>query len=155
MYLARRLTIVAMAAFAAGTVGCSRTEQYQNAKLSSAPILVDEAMVYRNADRQQALYANGFAIGQPTLFPYAPAENLGYVEQSVLAPALFGGQIVALPLSAIVTPPWNDVAYHGVMTAPTYTAVPAPIDNSRYFPTQAQRNKPAREQAKTLLPYRN
>jgi hypothetical protein len=83
---------------------------------------VDEAMALRNWQSASALYANGHVNAGPTLFPYEPRGTNPWYLNTLLEPALFIGQTAALPISAIFTPPWQPVAYHGVYLPPTYTA---------------------------------
>lgn len=102
--------------------GCESTTQYPVARLNPTPIKQDEAMAVRQWDQNKALYANGTVTAYPTLYPYKADPANGDLANVVLAPALFLGQTIALPVTAIVTPPWQETESRGVYTPPTFTA---------------------------------
>lgn len=113
--------------------GCRSSTENAVDKLSQAPILEDEAMQNRPWDQGTSMYANGYSIAYPTLYPYGVALDQPAYAQGLIAPALFYGQALLIPVTAVVTPPWKEVAYRGVIMPRTYTGVPAPIDDGRYF----------------------
>ena len=133
MCSARSLTSALLLAGLVALAGCQKTGQYETTQLSPAPILRDEAMTYRTFDRSSVLYANGTSTANVTLFPYVIADNLPDYEQLLVGPALFYGQAIALPVTAIVTPPWEQAVNRGVYTPPSYTAVPVTVDDARWF----------------------
>ena len=102
--------------------GCESTAQLPVARLNPTPIKQDEAMSVRQWDQTKALYANGAVTAYPTLYPYRAAPANGDLANVVLAPALFLGQTIALPVTAIVTPPWQETDSRGVYIPPTFTA---------------------------------
>ena len=117
--------LIMAALLAIGAAGCAE-KAYQPTvqKLSPAPIVEDEAMELRDWQRSSAVYANGVSVSYPTLYPYVARKNVPAIEPVIMEPVLFVGQTLALPITAIDTPPWQDTSYRGVDTPPTYTAVP-------------------------------
>ena len=123
MFSARKLLTVGILGFAA--VGCAqRVDESGTQRLSAAPILEDEAMTLRVWDQATSLYASGASISYPTLYPYAPRLDAPQVEVLFVAPVLFIGQTLFLPITALLTPAWEPEAARGVNTPPTYTAIP-------------------------------
>ncbi len=102
--------------------GCESTNQYPIARLNTTPIQPDEAMALRQWDQSHALYANGNVSAWPTLYPYQAAESDGDLANAWWAPALFVGQTIALPVTAIVTPARKPTGSRGVYIPPTFTA---------------------------------
>jgi len=107
--------------------GCQRTGVAPVAKMNPTPMITDEAMAIRNWDQSRALYSNGSVIAYPTLFPYQSDAENNYYANVLIEPALLVAQTAALPITAVVTPPWTPVNYHGVYVDPTYTA-DVPLD---------------------------
>lgn len=105
-------------------VGCQKAYDPVTDRISPAPIIPDPAIDLRHWDQAHAQYANGASVAYPILFPYQPRTNTPEVEQLITGPTLFAGQFVALPLTMLITPPWQETLYRGVYTPPTYTAVP-------------------------------
>lgn len=122
MFSARKLLTVALLGIV--SVSCQRVEQSGTQILSPAPIIEDEAMALRQWDETASYYANGSSVSYPTLYPYVPRSDAPAVEGLVTAPLLFMGQTIFLPITALVTPTWEDEAARGVYTPPTYTAIP-------------------------------
>lgn len=115
--------------------GCTDVTTNPPNKLSSAPIIDDDAMALRQWDQTTALYANGTSIAYPFYFNYAPRRDAPEVESIITGPVIFTLQTIALPVLMVVTPPWQEVIYRGVYTPPTYTAVPqAPNDAAGFAP---------------------
>lgn len=114
-------------------LGCQKVQSYETQKLSQAPIHEDEAMAERQWPEQPSLYSAGFCYAQPTLFPYTVRYDAPAAESLVAAPVIFGGQVILTPVWMVMTPPWQDVYYRGVMTPPTYTAAPVAPDDARWF----------------------
>ena len=102
--------------------GCESTTQVPVARTNPTPIKQDEAMAVRQWDQTQALYANGTVTAYPTLYPYKADPANGDLANLLLSPAIYVGQLIALPVSAIVTPPWQETDSHGIYTPPTFTA---------------------------------
>ena len=103
-------------------VGCESTTQFPVARMNPTPIKQDEAMAARQWDQTKALYANSTVTAYPTLYPYRADPANGDLANLFAAPAIFVGQLIALPVSAIVTPPWQETDSRGVYTPPTFTA---------------------------------
>lgn len=120
-YSIRSVVVPGLLAFAL-LAGCQRTGVSPVGKTNPTPIATDEAMALRDWSQEQALYSNGAAPAWPTLFPYEPDWKNCEYENALLDPTLLVGQTLALPVTAIVTPPWMPVIYHGVYVGPTYTA---------------------------------
>ena len=102
--------------------GCESTNQYPIARLNPTPVPQDEAMALRQWDQNHARYANSTVSAFPTLYPYQAAEANGDLANAWWAPALYVGQTIALPVTAIMTPPWDPTVSRGVYVPPTYTA---------------------------------
>lgn len=113
--------------------GCQRSNAYPVETLSPAPIIEDQAMAMRDWELSLAEYAAGYSIAQPTLFPYSPATGAPALESLVAAPLISYGQAALLPINALITPPWGEVLYRGVLTPPTYTAVPTAPNDADWF----------------------
>lgn len=135
MFSARKLLTVGILGIAAA--GCAqRVDDSGTQRLSAAPILEDEAMTLRGWDQASSLYANGASISYPTLYPYTARSDAPQVEVLLVAPVLFIGQTLFLPITALVTPAWQPTAARGVYTPPTFTAIPVVrSDASGYYNT--------------------
>ena len=103
-------------------VGCESTNPVPVARTNPTPIKQDEAMDLRQWDQTKALYANGAVTAYPTLYPYQADPANGDLANLFLAPAIFVGQTIALPVSAVVTAPWQETDSRSVYTPPTFTA---------------------------------
>jgi hypothetical protein len=102
--------------------GCQSTNQYPVARTNPTPIKSDQALALRQWDQTQALYAGGAVTAYPTLYPYMTDPANGDLANVFWAPTLFVGQTIALPVTAVATPPWEETSSRGVYTPPTYTA---------------------------------
>jgi hypothetical protein len=90
-------------------------------------------MAFRDWNRSSAMYANGSSTSNVTLFPYRPADDLSYTEQTVWTPALFYGQVIAMPVTMLITPPWTTITNRGDYVPPSYTAVEAAPNDAAWF----------------------
>ncbi len=123
MFSTRKLIAVALVSTVAA--GCAqRIDGSRVQQLSDAPIIEDEAMALRQWDQTTALYANGTSRSYPTMYPYVPQGDVLGAQQAFTAHGLFFGQTLLLPITAVLTPPWQQQTYRGLRTPPTYTAVP-------------------------------
>lgn len=102
--------------------GCQSTNQYPVARTNPTPIKQDEGMALRQWDQTGALYANGTVSAWPTLYPYQGALANGDYVNLFWDPTLFVGQTAALPVTAIITPPWEPTISRGAYVPPTFTA---------------------------------
>jgi hypothetical protein len=105
--------------------GCANIHDNPPARLSERPLRVDEAMQQRDWTPTVALYANGSVVAPPTYYPYVARDDTNAWLRPFVESGLFLGQTVALPVTLIVAE--NPQVYSGVITPPTYTAVP-PIE---------------------------
>lgn len=120
----KRTSLILLVA-AGGLIGCQRTADIQEAPAFSAePLIIDQAIQYRDWEPSVVEYPNGAVVAGPTLFPYETQRTAPGWQQSLFAPVLFLGQTIALPFHAVQTPPWSEVAHEGVDFEPSYTAVP-------------------------------
>lgn len=108
--------------------GCRSTTSNPADKPSAAPILKDEAMLARTWDPIPAQYANGYSMANPTLFLWSVDTQMPEVVNLFVAPALFYGQVALIPVAALITPPYDEVANHGAIIPSGYTAVPVMHD---------------------------
>lgn len=126
--------VLAVAALGLFSAGCYNTTGHETMKLSQAPIIEDGAMALRNWEPVSSYYGNGTSIAQPVYYSYAPRPEASLPEAAVSGPALFVAQTVTLPVEMVITPPWKEIVYRGVYVPPTYTAVPAPMNDARWYP---------------------
>lgn len=109
--------------------GCSslpiaRQENAPPDQLSDTPLLIDGAMQMREWDRSTSYYANGDTEANPTLFAFRSTPTPNPLVNAATETPLFVAQVVALPINALITPPWAPVTYTGVTTPPTFNAMP-------------------------------
>jgi hypothetical protein len=92
--------------------------------LDQTPLIVDEAMQRRDWDRTPAYYANGDTVAGPNL---VVVEGTGPdVVQRVTDPTASVTNAIIAPATFILSPPWKDMVYQGMVIPPTYTAQPPP-----------------------------
>lgn len=108
--------------------GCANIHDNPPARLSEHPIQIDQAMQIRNWSPTVAVYTNGSVIAPPTYYPYTVRSDVNPWLSPFVESGLFLGQTVALPVTLFVAK--NPQVYSGVITPPTYTAVP-PIEPVR------------------------
>jgi hypothetical protein len=92
--------------------------------LNQSPLIVDEAMQKRDWERSTVQYANGDTIAGPHLIVVESAGPAWL--QRVTDPAVSTANNVAIPATTILSPPWKDVIYQGMVIPPTYSAQPPP-----------------------------
>ncbi len=92
--------------------------------LHQSPLIVDEAMQRRDWDRATVQYANGDTVAGPNLVVIEPA-GPAFV-QRLSDPAVSTANNVITPITTIISPPWNNVIYQGMIIPPTYSAQPPP-----------------------------
>jgi hypothetical protein len=105
--------------------GCANIHDNPPARLSAVPLNVDQAMQQRDWAPAVALYPNGSVVAPPTYYPYVARTDTSPWLYPFVESGLFIGQTVALPVTLFVAK--NPQVYSGVITPPTYTAVP-PIE---------------------------
>lgn len=125
--------LVALCSLGLLIAGCSDVTAYPPEKLSPAPIIEDEAMALRQWEPETSYYANGTSVAGPFYYRYGARTDVPQYEGIITDPLIFVGQTVALPVLLVLTPPWEGVTYRGVYTPPTYTAVPAPLNDAHWF----------------------
>jgi hypothetical protein len=124
----RAAAATALIGAAARAGGCANIHDNPQAKLSDVPLTVDQAMQKRDWAPTVALYANGSVMAPPTGFPYTVRPDLNPWLSPFAEAGQFFGQAVAWPVFMITAD--NPQTYSGVITPPTYTAVP-PIEAVR------------------------
>lgn len=108
--------------------GCQKTQPAPVVALNDSPMVVDEAMQARDWDRSTVYYQNGDTVAGFTgrYIELKPKYQDGAVTP-VASPAVGITNIVLLPITMAVTPPWEDVRYQGIIVPPTHHANP-PIE---------------------------
>jgi hypothetical protein len=91
---------------------------------NESTVIVDGAMQIRDWSRSVAYYQNGDTMAYPTLFLYQPHWNQPEYYYYFIETPLFIGQTIAMPIAAVITPPWVATRYTGVTVGSTYTAMP-------------------------------
>jgi len=117
------LSIAAVSAIA--ITGCQKTRPAPVAKLIDSPVLVDEAMQKRDWEQSNAYYANGDTIAGFSGRYFEPRDRFseGYFGR-LADPAVGLTNVVIMPITMAVTPPWKGVDYQGVIVPPTHSANP-------------------------------
>ena len=103
----------------------SRLKNAPPDELNDSPLVVDGAMQLRDWQRSSAVYANGDTPAGPTGFLYEPAWYQSEWRYPIIETPLSVAQMVALPVTLAITPPWTTVTYTGATINTTYTAMPA------------------------------
>lgn len=126
---------VGLAAVAGGVLaGCSTAPQPKPEEVSTAPLVIDEAM-QRRADwpRIAAEFQAGGVDAGLTRFPYQPQTEGPDAGQAIFGneranalfdPFFFVAQTIALPFTYITDPPFTKKNHRGVVYDSTYTAMP-------------------------------
>ena len=114
---------------AAGTLvlslaGCQRIATSPRLPVNEEPMLVDQAMQLRDWDRSDAYYTNTSFVAGPVGFLFEPSYTNPYWSYAVLEFPLFVGQVLALPVTLWLPPPWTPVNYSGGKVEPTYHGMP-------------------------------
>lgn len=110
------------------STGCQRVKPAPVAALNDSPMVVDEAMQMRDWDRSTAYYQNGDTVAGFTgrYYELKPKYQDGYITRAA-DPVVGITNVVLLPITMAMTPPWEDVRYQGVIVPPTHHANP-PMD---------------------------
>jgi hypothetical protein len=111
---------------AAAMVGGFGCQMHQNALPDPviAPPPPDEAMALRDWQQSSAVYANTSTVAGNTGFMFMPKWDQPEWVYPLLDAPIFLLNVVTLPYSLIVTPPWKPVEYRSATIEPTYTAMP-------------------------------
>jgi hypothetical protein len=104
--------------------GCQHQQPATEAALSDHPTTIDPAMQKREWSRSAAFYTNTGTVAGPVGFNYEPDWNEAEWKTGLIAPLMFVGQVVWLPIDLIVNPQWEGRTYSGEQFPPTYSAVP-------------------------------
>ena len=81
-------------------------------------------MQRRDWDRTSAYYANGDTVAGPTLVVVEPAGP--DLVQRISDPATATANAIMAPVTTVLSPPWKNVVYQGMVVPPTYSAQPPP-----------------------------
>src|SRR4051794_23689414 len=101
-------------------VGCQNISKPPAAdEYNNSPLVIDEAMQRREWEAVNAPYESGDFVAGPTGFWYAPKDDLGYTQRQLVESPMFVGQVILLPYTLSVQPPWSDVVYRGAVQEPT------------------------------------
>ena len=90
--------------------------------LDQTPLIVDEAMQKRDWDRTPAYYANGDTVAGPNLVVVEGTG--GDFAQRLTDPTASVANAIMAPATFILSPPWKDMVYQGMVVPPTYSAQP-------------------------------
>jgi hypothetical protein len=122
----RRALALALGAATIASTGCAARQKPKFDRLTDSTIAIDPAMRTRDWDPAFAKYPNGAVVAGPTLFPFEPKRNqAGYAYYGADFLTFFTN-LVVLPYSLVVTPPWTAQTYFGARIPPTSTAMPLP-----------------------------
>lgn len=123
--VARTIALSVVAVAAIGITGCQKTKPAPVAKLIDSPVLVDEAMQTRDWEQSNAYYANGDTVAgfSGRYYETRPRFSEGYFGR-LADPAVGLTNVVIMPITMAVTPPWKGVDYQGVIVPPTHSANP-------------------------------
>lgn len=105
--------------------GCQRVQPAPVVPLNNAPMVVDEAMQMRDWERSTVYYQNGDTVAgfNGRYYELKPKYQDGYVTR-IGDPAVGITNVVLLPITMAMTPPWEAVRYQGVIIPPTHHANP-------------------------------
>ena len=84
----------------------------------------DEAMALRDWQQSSAIYANTSTVAGNTGFFWMPRWDQPEWVYPLVDTPIFLANVVALPVSFIMTPPWKPVEYRSATVPPTFTAMP-------------------------------
>ena len=120
-----RPALFALGALALVGAGCQRVGKAPVATINDAPLVVDEGMQAREWDRSTVYYANGDVVAGPNgrVFETTADVDKGF-RGAIVDPALSVANLVILPVTMVINPPWNDVTYQGFIIPPTHHANP-------------------------------
>jgi hypothetical protein len=142
-------TITKVSLFGALTVasltGCAVRRNTPPELLDPTPIPVDAAMERRQWDESKALYANTTVIAGNTGFPFVEDQTRPDWQNGLIDPFTFFGNVVSMPVSLIIVPPWKPVEYRAVTVEPTYNGnppLPPSEQNDLTAPTAPESEQP-------------
>jgi hypothetical protein len=92
--------------------------------LNQSPLIVDEAMQKRDWDRSSVMYANGDTLAGPDLIVIESA-GPEWLQRGT-DPAVSTVNNAITPVTTVLSPPWKDMVYQGMVIPPTYSAQPPP-----------------------------
>ena len=124
------MTVAAASVLAAGCAGGPDAvdvlrSDAPDMNVVALPPQTDEAIELRDWDVSVARYESGDTIAGGTGFWLETnPEELGEPAEAVLEPAVFLVNVLSLPVSIFLPPPWEAQQYEGVDVPASYTGVP-------------------------------
>jgi len=119
--LAAAVMVSAGAMFA--SPGCQlRRNPPEEAVMPPPP--TDPAMLHRDWQESHAIYANSSTVAGNTGFMFLPKWDEPAWLYPILDSPIFLLNVVTLPVSFIMTPPWEPVEYRSATVPPSYSAMP-------------------------------
>src|SRR5689334_13883954 len=94
-------------------IGCQSALPGPSERLSTKPLVVDEAMQRRDWEPTTAHYQSGATVAGPTGFWWEADQSRPEWQQGLVETPLFVAQVLMLPFTLAVQPPWTQVIYHG------------------------------------------
>jgi hypothetical protein len=104
--------------------GCQKKFQPDIAKLNDRPILIDNAMKQRRWNQTHVDYADGGTPAWSTGFKYESRPGHDWWMDQIFSPAVFIGQVIAMPVVLVSDYPNQIRTYRGVTVPPTWHAIP-------------------------------
>lgn len=111
------------------SIGCQRVLPPKNEPVvlmeDRVPLEPDEATVLRDFDKSTSYYPSGATEALSTRTPWAQRAKAKRFESVVMGVPIFAANVVSLPFTYFFKEPFGRYTYHGSITNPTYTAMPA------------------------------
>jgi hypothetical protein len=106
-------------------VGCQRIVPPPTVSpVNTTPVVVDDAMKYRDWDRSTSYYQNGGTVAGGTAYLWQTHETIPEGWQRYTDVPVSLANIVSMPVGLFVDSPFKPQVYRGEAVPPTYTANP-------------------------------
>ena len=105
-------------------VGCAVKQPPPPEEVSNAPLVVDDAMQHRQWPVSPVRYANGQTVAWPTATLLVHRYDEPVWQASLTDTPMFVGNVLAVPVVYLFTPPWQPVAYPRGEVPASYNAMP-------------------------------
>jgi hypothetical protein len=116
---------VAVALSLSMIVGCQRIVPPPTVSpVNTTPVVVDDAMKYRDWDRSTSYYQNGGTVAGGTAYLWQTHETIPEGWQRYTDVPVSLANIVSMPVGLFVDSPFKPQVYRGEAVPPTYTANP-------------------------------
>lgn len=118
---------MALAAALAGLTGCAQRQYAEPMATAVDDMLTSPAWAYRDFQPMSATYENTAVVAWSTRFPFVDRPDQRDLTRPVVEPAIFLGNVLVLPVSVVVEPPfWRQHAWRPVGLHSTHTAAVPP-----------------------------